>query len=404
MKIVIISSTYKGNGVQSIIKAGEKKGHTMKVLSHLYLYLFISDIENGYDRVYDGYSSDGKPERIKAKEIDAIIPRIGNGLEYGASVLEHLNNNLGIFSTQTASGIKTATNKLLSLQKISAAKLKVPKTVMANTAAHVNWLVEKVGGLPIIIKTLKGSQGVGVMIGETPMAVNSTLQSLYKSGQRVLIQEFVKTEENGAKDIRAIVIDGKVIVAMERITKGDFRSNLSLDGQGKKVDLSEKDKDICIRAARSCGLEVAGVDIIKDTDDQTYVVEVNGNYGYKVEKITGIDISTPLIEYCERNYKKGNRANDDDGKKEAAIDEIFRVQNRIKGCLFLYEDTQDTIVADLNQTISTVDSMTDSEFTKATCKQLSYAQSCIGRRDINLSHIEQAVAHLQSAFNSLSKS
>jgi ribosomal protein S6--L-glutamate ligase len=309
MKILVLSAAPSSAATKSIVKAGERRGHTMVVKNPAYLYLLISDTVMGYDRVYDGFERDAKPERLPAKEYDAIIPRIGGNLSYATAVLEHLNNNLGIFSTQTSIGIKTAADKLISGQKFSQAKLKVPKTVLGDRAVHVQWMVEQVGGLPAIAKGLTGSQGKSVYPLKDPQQTNVFLENFFSRKEKLLLQKFI---DGGCKDIRAIVIDGEVVTAMERTAaKGELRANISRGGSGRKIELSEEDQDICIRAARACGLEVAGVDIMKSVDGLTYTIESNGNYGYQIEEITKDDISTPLIKYCEKNHKKGNAANKD---------------------------------------------------------------------------------------------
>src|SRR5690554_1503253 len=328
MKILVLSATPNSKSTKSIIDAGKKREHEMLVLDPAYTYLLISDVENGYDRFYDGYDQDLKPVRIKAKEIDAIIPRIGANLAYGTAVLEHLNNNLHIFSTQTAVGIKTAADKLISMQKISQAKIKVPKTLLGDRAIHVSWMIDQVGGLPAIAKGLTGSQGKTVFPLMDAYQSNVFLENFYSRKENLLLQKFIN---GGEKDIRAIVINGEVVVAMERTAKkGELRANISRGGSGKKVDLSDDDKRICIRAASACGLMVAGVDIMKDKDGNTFVIEINGNYGYHIEEITGTDISTPLIKCCEEHYKDGNNVNrlytyishvDDD------IDSLFSLAN-----------------------------------------------------------------------------
>lgn len=307
MKILVLSAAPNSEATKSIVKAGKKKGHTMLVKNPAYLYLLISDILNGYDRVYDGYEQSTKPERLLAKEIDAIIPRIGSNLSYGTAVLEHLNNNLKIFSTQTALGIKTAADKLISQQKISQAKIRVPRTVLGDRAVHVAWMIEQVGGLPAISKSLTGSQGTGVYPLMEEYQSNVFLENFFLRKENLLLQKFI---DGNSKDIRAIVIGGKVVVAMERTArKGELRANISRGGSGKKIELSIADQEICVRAARAVGLECAGVDLMIGSDGHTYVIEVNGNYGYHIENLTQTDISTPLIEYCEKNYKNGNNAN-----------------------------------------------------------------------------------------------
>jgi ribosomal protein S6--L-glutamate ligase len=323
MNIVILSAAPGSEATKSIIRAGEKRKHQMTVLNPEHLYLLISDSVNGYDRIFDGYNKDNKPDRIKAKDVNAVISRIGNNLDYGAAVLQHFRENLKVFTTQTPHGITTAADKLLSLQKISAAKIKVPKTIIADNGVHLDFMVDQVGGLPAIAKTIFGSQGIGVIPLESKLQTNATLESFHKNKIKIILQQMI---DGGAKDIRAIVIDGKVITAMERTApKGDLRANISLGGSGRKVDLTDADKDICIRAAEACGLAVAGVDIMKDKEGTTYVIEVNSNYGYHVETITGDDISTPLIEYCENNATgKINVSNDPSSfSKEILIETIL---------------------------------------------------------------------------------
>ncbi len=317
MKIIILSASTKSSSTKSIIKAGEKRGHEMVVLNPAYLYLLVSDAVNGYDRIYDGFNKKDKPTRIKAKDIDAVISRIGNNLAYGCSVLQHFRDNLSIFTTQSPNGLITASDKLLSLQKISAKKIKVPKTVISDNGVHAEWSVEQIDGLPAVAKMLHGSQGIGVIPLESKLQTNAMLESFYKNKNKLLLQQYI---DGDSKDIRAIVIDNKVITAMERTApKDDIRANISLGGSGKKITLSKEDKDICVRSANACGLTVAGVDLMKDKNGKTYVIEVNGNYGYKIEEITGDDISTPLIEYVENNYKKptNDSTNSENAKDEA---------------------------------------------------------------------------------------
>jgi len=302
MNIIILSGAPRSYATQSIKKAGEKRGHEMTILDPAHLYLKISNSEKGYDAIYDGYGMEDKPTKIRLADADAVISRIGTNFDYGCAVLEHFRRNLGVFTTQSPEGLRTAADKLISLQKMSAAGLKVPKTVMGDNIKHLDWVIEQVGGLPAIAKTLKGSQGTGVIILENRRQTGSMLQSFYKNKEKLLIQEFIDSDD--VSDIRAIVIDNKVIVAMKRTApKGEFRANISLGGSGRRFFLTEKIKQVCVKAANACGLTVAGVDIIADKDNNKFVVEVNGNYGYKIETLTQVDISTPLIEYCENYYK-----------------------------------------------------------------------------------------------------
>ena len=330
MKILILSAAPSSAATQSIVKAGEKRGHTMVVKNPRYLYLLLSDSVNGYDRVYDGYNRDNRPDRMPAKEYDAIIPRIGANLYYGTAVLEHLNNNLKIFSTQSAIGIKTAADKLISQQKLSQAKIRVPKTILGDRAVHAAWMFEQVGGVPAVAKELTGSQGKTVYPCMDEYQSNVFLENFALKNKKLLLQKFI---DAGGKDIRTIVIDDKVVVAMERAAiKGELRANISRGGSGKKIELSDEDKEMCIKAANACGLQTAGVDLMKDKTGKSYLVEVNGNYGYHVEEITDVDISTPLIEFCERETGKGNESNQKATAYQLGLKE-YEIQAKLNNAL-----------------------------------------------------------------------
>ena len=296
-----------------LIEAIEQRGHTYEAHNPNDLYLFVSESENGYDRIYNGNTELEEPKRLKANTYDAVISRIGDSLNHGASILRHLNENLGIYSTQDADGLLTASNKLKTTQKLSYKGLRVPKTIYAKNPVHVDFLLKKVDGLPAIAKLLQGSQGVGVNILETPLATNTMLESFSKSNIDLKIQKFIKAS---GKDIRAIVVGDSVSVAMERTAnKGDFRANISKNGSGRKIELSDDDKDICIRAVKAVGLEFAGVDIIKDSEGKTYVVEVNGNPGTKIINITGHNYFVDLVKLVE--YKTGKSEEKQHGSEKA---------------------------------------------------------------------------------------
>ncbi|SOD88528.1 ribosomal protein S6--L-glutamate ligase [Spirosoma fluviale] len=297
-----------------LINVIEQRGHTYEIYNPNDVYLYVSSSENGYDCVYDGNQELTEPKRLKANAYDAVISRIGDSLNHGTCILRHINENLGIYSTQDADGLLTASNKLKTTQKLSYRGLRVPKTIYAKNPVHVDFLLKKVDGLPAIAKLLQGSQGVGVNILETPLATNTMLESFSKSNIDLKIQKFIKA--NG-KDIRAIVVGDKVAVAMERTAnKGDFRANISKNGSGRKVELSEEDKDICIRSAKAVGLEFAGVDIMKDDKGKTFVIEVNGNPGTKIIDLTGHNYFVDLVKMVEE--KVGKIENKEDNTDEAS--------------------------------------------------------------------------------------
>ncbi len=287
MKIIVLSASAHKN----LVEIAQKRGHEVRVIDPDNLYLMLSD-SNGHDRIYE------KTDRIALKDVDAIIPRIGKNLNYGLAVVNHFVNNLGIYSTSSADGLRTASDKFWTSQKLSEARIKIPKTIFAKKPDHVDFLIDKVGGLPAVAKTLTGSQGAGVSIFETPLSANTTMQTFYKLDADVHLQQYLEAK---GRDIRAIVIDRKVVVAMERTAnKGDFRANLGAGGSGRKIELTEAEKDMAIRAAQSVGLgSFAGVDLVR-ANDTTYCIEVNGNPGSKIIDITGVNYFEALIDMVEK--------------------------------------------------------------------------------------------------------
>lgn len=302
-----------GTPSRHLIDAITKRNHTYEHHNPNDLYLFVSESENGYDRIYNGSATLENPIRLKAKSYDAIVSRIGGGLAHGASILRHLTDNLNIYCPQDADGLETASNKLKTTQRLSARGLRVPLTTYASNPVHIDFLIKKVGGLPAIGKLINGSQGIGVFILETPQATNTTLESLYRLNANVKLQKFIKA---GSKDIRAIVIGDKVSVAMERAGKKDFRANISQGGSGRKVELSDTDIEICIKAAKAVNLEFAGVDILKDEEGKTYVIEVNGNPGTKIIDITGHNYFNDLIGFIEDKVNKDEKPDDNDNQSQ----------------------------------------------------------------------------------------
>jgi ribosomal protein S6--L-glutamate ligase len=273
----------------------------MTTLDPSKLSLMVSNIPSGYDRLYlNGKSS---VSRIHIKDYEAVITRVGQSVEYASYIIEHLSQNLGIYSTQSAEGILNASNKLRTLQLCSENGIQTPRSIGINTSSNISSLIDKIGGFPIIVKLIHGSGGKAVALLSDRTSAISTIQTILKSKQSILIQEYIKS--NG-KDYRAIVIGNKVIASYQRSSanRTEFRANLQLGGFGVPVNLSEDDKKICIASAKAVGLSVAGIDLIKDRSGKSFLVEVNSNFGFKVQGITKVDVASKLIEYTERNYQK----------------------------------------------------------------------------------------------------
>ncbi|WP_394996728.1 RimK family alpha-L-glutamate ligase [Emticicia sp.] len=300
LNILILAT---GKPSTHLIKAIELRGHTWVWYTPEQLYLLISDSVNGFDRIYNGSEDLATPERLHANKFDAVITRLGGGLNFATVVLAHLTENLGIYCPQTPDGILIASNKIRATQKFSVCGLKVPITVMAKKPFHPKFLVDKVGGLPAVAKTPHGSQGSGVGIMRDAEQTNCMISMFHASKVDLLFQSYI---EGGKKDIRAIVVGDKVAVAMERTAKDTFKANLSLGGSGRKIELSKEDQEICVSAAKACNLEFAGIDIMKDQSGTTFLIEGNSNPGTLSIGITGINWFEHLIKHIE--IKVGGKA------------------------------------------------------------------------------------------------
>ncbi len=288
-----------------LIDAAKQTDCTLRAYEPLSLLLYISEHVSGYDRVYDGNPDHDKPQRLKVKDYDFIIPRLSGNLAHKTVILEHLNNNLGIYSPQKAEPLRTASNKILTTLKLSQAGLRVPKTVWAKAPAHVEFIIESLlDGLPVVAKGVYGSQGSGVSILETKLTANTVMESMYTHEIDLKLQRYV---DGNFTDIRAIVIGDEVVTAMERTAnKGDSRANLSKSGSGRKLTLSDEDQQLCIDASKAVGLEYSGVDLMKDKEGVSYVIEVNGNPGTKIIDVTGVNFFVNLINYCKQQKKRGS--------------------------------------------------------------------------------------------------
>lgn len=296
MKFLVLAT---GTPSRHLIKALE--GHKYEHHSPSDLYLYVSESVNGYDRMYNGNPGLAIPERLKAREYDAVISRLGSNLSFGATILQHLNENLGIYCPQSGAGLLVAQDKMKTVMRLSAAGIRVPLTVFAQNASHVDFIMGKLGGLPVIAKLLKGSQGVGVMICKDQEQTNTTLESFWGHDIDVMLQRFIDSER---KDVRAIVVGEKVVVAMQRTGAKDFRANISQGGSGVKVTLSKEQEEMCVKSSKVLGLEFAGVDIMTDKDGRSYVIEVNGNPGTKIIDITGHNYFVDLVKHMEAKMRK----------------------------------------------------------------------------------------------------
>lgn len=289
MKIKILSRNSGLYSTQRLVEAAKKRNHEVEVIDPLKCDLIIE--KKNPSIYYRGRH---------LIDTDAVIPRIGASVTfYGTAVVRQFEM-MGVFSTTESQSLVRSRDKLRSLQVLSRARLGLPKTVFTNYSKDVGDVIDHVGGAPLIIKLLEGTQGLGVVLADTKNAAESVIEAFNGLQARVIIQEFIK--EAGGADIRVLIVDGHVVGAMKRQGKeGEFRSNLHRGGSATVIQLSDEEETAAIKAAKAMGLGVAGVDMLQSSRGPL-ILEVNSSPGLEgIEKATGKDIAKTIIRYIERN-------------------------------------------------------------------------------------------------------
>lgn len=297
MRIAILSIGPELYSTKRLIEAAEKKGHEVVLIDHSKCHLIMEK---------------GKPSIVfngeKVKNIDMLIPRIGASLtQYGTAVIQHFDIQ-GVPSLVTSTALIRSRDKLRSLQILSKSGVGIPKSAFARhpKTDDVKQLIEEIGTMPVILKLLEGTHGTGVIKADTIQSATSALEAFSGIKKDIIVQEFV--EESGGKDVRVIVVAGKVIASMERKgSGGDFRSNLHKGGKSKPVKIDKKTEDAAIESAKLMGLSIAGVDLLMSSRGPL-VIEVNSSPGLKgIEMATGIDVAGYIIEAAEKKHDKKTR-------------------------------------------------------------------------------------------------
>ncbi len=289
MNIKILSRGANLYSTNALVQAAVKRKHNVQVIDPLNCDIII---ERQKPEIY--YR--GK----KLDHVDAVIPRIGSSVTfYGTAVVRQFEM-MNVFTTLKSQALVQSRDKLRSLQILSKAGLGLPKTVFTNYSKDVSEVISHVGGAPLIIKLLEGTQGLGVVLAETKTAAESVLEAFNGLQARVIVQEFIK-EAKGA-DVRVLVVDGQVVGAMKRQGKeGEFRSNLHRGGTAKVIRLSRHEEQAAILAAKALKMGVAGVDLLQ-SDRGPLILEVNSSPGLEgIETATGNDIAKSIIRYIERS-------------------------------------------------------------------------------------------------------
>ena len=314
MKTLILTGSPDAYSTNRLVEEIAFRGDESEVINPFDLYAFISSTTSGHDRIYK--RGEEKAERIKNKTFDAIIPRIaGANFDHGVMIVKQLTANMHIFSTAYERGLKISSNKFLTSQVLSAAKIRNPKQILAYRPTDYKELINLVGGLPVVGKLQHGSLGAGVFLLNDPVSASTSLESFRTLGANVILQQYIDSGEPKT-DLRIIVIgpetkEPKLFAYKRYALDSDFRSNWTISGIGETVELTEEEKQMAIDAALAVGLGVCGVDIIRaQSENKPYIIEVNGSPGLKgIETVTGENIAGAIVDYIKDNYKKGKSTN-----------------------------------------------------------------------------------------------
>jgi len=304
VKIAVLSTVKSLYSTRRFVEAAQSRGHECVVIDHRKCYVGIQQ---------------GKPSiHYKGQDIadiDAIIPRIGASVTFFGSSIVRQFEVMDVVSANPSQGITRSRDKLRCMQILSRAGIGLPITGFARNTSDVDDLISLVGGTPLVIKVLEGTQGIGVVLAETKKAASSVIEAFYGLGNNILIQEYI--EESKGTDIRAFVVDGKVVGAMKRTAKeGEFRSNLHRGGTAEIVKLTRQERETALAAARELGLTVCGVDMIP-SHRGPLVLEVNSSPGLEgIEKATKKDIAMEVIMYLERQHELKQNARPEIRKKK----------------------------------------------------------------------------------------
>lgn len=294
MKIAILSRKPSLYSTRRLVEAAMQLGHEVDIIDPLRCYM---NINSGSPAIhYRG---------VELALYDAVIPRIGASISfYGTAVVRQFEM-MGVFSINESVAITRARDKLRSLQLLSRKGVGLPITGFANSPDDIDDLIQMVGGAPLVIKLLEGTQGLGVVLADTQNAARSVIEAFFNLKANIMVQEYIR-EAKGA-DIRCFVVDGKVVAAMQRqAPAGEFRSNLHRGGSAKLIKITPEERATAVQAARIIGLNVAGVDLLR-SERGPLVMEVNSSPGLEgIEKATTQDIAAMIIRFIEKHAKPNN--------------------------------------------------------------------------------------------------
>ncbi len=287
MKLAILSRAPRSYSTQRLRTAALDRGHEVKVLNTLRFGIDLS-----------GDLPDLQFRGKQLSDYDAVLPRIGNSITYFGTAVVRQFEQMDVYTPNTANGISNSRDKLRASQILSRHNIGMPATTFVRDRADVIPAIERVGGAPVVIKLLEGTQGIGVILAPDIKVAEAIIETLQSTKQQVLIQRFVK--ESKGRDIRALVVGDRVVAAMRRVAQGDeFRSNVHRGGSVERVELDPEYERVAVRAAQIMGLKVAGVDMLEG-DEGPLVMEVNSSPGLEgIEQATKLDVAGAIIDYID---------------------------------------------------------------------------------------------------------
>jgi len=292
MEIAILATNPKLYSHQRLVEMGKQAGHHVRIINPLYCYLNVA--------------TSSPKVHYKGGELlpsfDAVIPRIGASITYyGTAVLRHMET-MGMYALNESIAISRSRDKFRALQLLARKGIPMPLTCFAKSPDNTEDLIRMVGGAPLVVKLLEGTQGRGVILAVSHQSAVSIINAFKGMDTNILVQEFI--EESHGMDIRCFVIGNKVVAAIKRCAKeGEFRANVHQGGTAVKVRLTPQERAIAVSAAKTMGLKVAGVDLIR-SNHGPLVLEINSSPGLEgIEKATGVNIAGKIIEYIEKHAK-----------------------------------------------------------------------------------------------------
>lgn len=291
MKIAILTRGPKLYSTRRLVEAGMQRGHEIQLINPLRCYMNIASHNPSIH--YRG---------AELPHFDAIIPRIGASITFYGAALVRQFEMMGVYCLNRSIAITRSRDKLRCLQLLSSKGLGLPVTGFSHSPGDIKDLITMVGGPPLVIKLLEGTQGIGVVLAETSKAAESVIEAFLGLKVNIMVQEYIK-ESKGA-DVRCLVVGGKVIAAMQRMAKpGEFRSNLHRGGSSSPLELTAEERKAAVLAADLMGLNIAGVDMLR-SHRGPLIMEVNSSPGLEgIEKTTGHDVAGSIIEFIENSIK-----------------------------------------------------------------------------------------------------